>query len=169
MTMVAVRKQLQGNKIGLILAGIMFILAIAIATTYFLTHGTRINSYVTFYSDDDGKTYYRDSIYNLPPYEHDGKVANRAVVFTDGSQTFVGYLERYTPDTRKKLQDVYDSNPGEHFKAVQAMAAMQIYYSGTEWKLPGPGHQWTLRARGSPTVLPPNGGDDVSNLLVVRP
>ena len=169
MTLVAVRKKFQGNKAGLIVATALVGIAIVIATHYFLTRDRPLRNDVTFFSDDDGKTFYKDSIFKFPPFEHDGAVVNRAVVFTDDGKTFVGYLERYTPQTRKALQDVYDANPDAHYKVLQAMASMQVFSSGIEWKYPGSGHQWTLHGRGTPVVLPPNGGEDVSNLLIVRP
>jgi hypothetical protein len=169
MTLIAVREKLKGKTVGLIVGGAMILVAIAISIIFYLSHRTSLNSYVAFYSDDDGKTYYRDNIYNFPPFERDGKVVNRAIVFTNNGQTFVGYLERYTPDAKKKLQDVYDANLDAPYKAVQAMGSMQIYYGGLEWKLPGDGHAWTLRGKGAPNVRPPDGSQDVSNLLVVRP
>src|SRR5689334_2706520 len=46
------------------------------------------------FSDDDGKTFFRDDATKLPPFEHNGKQAVRAIL--DGGQEKVIYLERYT-------------------------------------------------------------------------
>src|SRR5205814_886672 len=48
-----------------------------------------------YFSDDDGKTYFQDDASNIPPFDHQGKQAVSAYVFTgsDG-KPFVGYLER---------------------------------------------------------------------------
>ena len=56
-----------------------------------------------FFSDDDGATYFKDSITNIPPYYHGGKVAVRAFVFHGTSGNFVGYLQKYTDDMRDRL------------------------------------------------------------------
>jgi hypothetical protein len=57
-----------------------------------------------FFSTDDGKTWFEDDIEKLPPFEHDGKTAYRAYVFTcDGGKTqWVGYLQRYAKAIREK-------------------------------------------------------------------
>ena len=50
-----------------------------------------------FYSDDDGATYFKDSLTKIAPYDHDGKQAVVANVFRcQGGKPFVGYLQRYT-------------------------------------------------------------------------
>jgi hypothetical protein len=50
-----------------------------------------------YFTVDDGKTYFAAGDDNIPPFDHDGQPAVRAHVFQCGSQTFVGYLERYIP------------------------------------------------------------------------
>ena len=42
-------------------------------------------------SDDDGKTFYPDSVFNFPPYDHNGKPANRAFVYQCDRGKFVGF------------------------------------------------------------------------------
>lgn len=66
------------------------------------TVGERLDK--SFYSDDDGKTYFVDSIDTLCPFDHDGKKAVRAFVFScpDGMK-FVGYLERVNDRTLAQL------------------------------------------------------------------
>jgi hypothetical protein len=51
----------------------------------------------SFYSDDDGKTFFVGGFDDVPPFDHDGKQAVRAYVFQCGKQQFVGYLERFVP------------------------------------------------------------------------
>jgi hypothetical protein len=59
-----------------------------------------------FYSDDDGATFFVDSNSHIAPFDHHGKQAVRAMVFTcDGNKTkFVGYLQRYSPEYKAKLE-----------------------------------------------------------------
>src|SRR5690242_16978179 len=59
-----------------------------------------------FFSDDDGKTWFTDDRTKLAPFDHNGKKAYQAMVFTcDGGKTkFVAYLMRYTPEFKAKME-----------------------------------------------------------------
>ena len=82
-----------------------------------------------FYTDDDGKTFFEAPVETLPPFDHEGKQAVRAFVFTcdEGTTTFIGYMERYTSDVHAKVnaagsvQNVPDS----------------VFAAGAEIKRPG--------------------------------
>ncbi len=143
MTLISVRNKLQGTKVGLVLAGALILVAVAIIVSYYFSHHTTIHPYDRFYSDDDGKTYFKDSIYKFAPWDHDGRVANIAIVATDGKQTFVTILERFTPDAKKKLQEAYEANSDAPYKIIGLMASPQIIYGGMEFSLPGSG-KWTF-------------------------
>lgn len=53
-----------------------------------------------YYTADDGKTLFADDAERLPPFDHDGKPAVRAMVYScDGGKTrFVGYLQKLPED-----------------------------------------------------------------------
>jgi hypothetical protein len=147
-------------------AAILFSAAIAIAAYSLWPRGQKLNSNVAFYSDDDGQTYFKDSIYRLAPFDHNGKIADIAVVCTDGTRNFVGYLERYTPEARKQLQEVYDANPTAHYKTIDLMASPAISLKGMEVKLPGNENSWAPRSgMRPPDVQSPTGGE----IQIVRP
>jgi hypothetical protein len=57
-----------------------------------------------FYTDDN-KTFFKDSIDKLPPFDHNGKQAYRCDVFqgSDGKQ-FVGMVYRLTDAGRKEME-----------------------------------------------------------------
>jgi hypothetical protein len=57
----------------------------------------------SFYTIDDGKTFFVASSDNIPPFEHEGKQAVHAIVFECSGKQFVGYLERYTPESRQAI------------------------------------------------------------------
>jgi hypothetical protein len=57
-----------------------------------------------YYSDDDGKTWFPDSITKLPPFDHNGKQAVRCFVFQHHGQTFVGYLQKYSDTLKARIQ-----------------------------------------------------------------
>ena len=88
----------------------------------------------SYYSIDDGKTFFVDDSNKIPPFKHEGKDAVRAHVFKCGSNPpFVGYLEMYTPQDKKMMED-----------ALAGKAPPQAYtgYSGQAMvKRPGTGPQ----------------------------
>jgi len=71
-----------------------------------------------FITIDDGKTFQLHDSDQLPPFEFEGKTAYQANVFTcDGKTRFVGFVQRYTPqgkrimeETRKKNQTTAQQN-----------------------------------------------------------
>ena len=110
-----------------------------------------------FYSDDDGQTYFVDSVDKLFPFDHNGKQAYRAYVFKGGDgATFVGYLARYTDSAKSKLQELMARPYNE---VAQQIADAES--AGTEIKKPGD-LTWCPQTspRTADILLPksPNGG-----------
>jgi len=59
-----------------------------------------------FYTDDNGKTFFKGDPDKLPPFEHNGKQAYRCDVFHDaGGKEFVGLIYRFTDSGRKQMQE----------------------------------------------------------------
>jgi hypothetical protein len=159
----SIRESLQRNrKAALAVAAILFLAAIAISVYYLRPRGDRSDPTKAFYSDDDGQTYFKDSVYNFPPFDHNGKTAVEAMLAESNGHYFVGYLMRFTPAARKQLQDKYDEAgrdnlPGQQ-NVLDFMASPDITESGMQVKLPGPGHPWLPRSQvGSLAVKAPNG------------
>jgi hypothetical protein len=50
-----------------------------------------------FYTVDDGKTFFTASSDNIAPFDYNGQQADHAYVYRCGSQTFVAYMDRFTP------------------------------------------------------------------------
>jgi hypothetical protein len=163
---ISVREYLQHKGTGITIALALFGVAIIVAGYYFWPQNHKVNYTERFYSDDDGQTYFKDSVYNFAPFDHNGKVANIAIVCTDGRQNFVAYLERYTSDAKKELQSSYDSTSTVHGKTLDMMAFAPISRGGTEWKLPGKDNSWNLVAKTqTPEIRSPSGGD----IQIVQP
>jgi hypothetical protein len=59
---------------------------------------------LAFFSDDDGKSFFADNEDLVPPFDHNGRQALRAFVFTSNSGKFVGYLQKYTEPERSQVQ-----------------------------------------------------------------
>lgn len=60
----------------------------------------------SFFTDDDGKTFFADDANKIPPFMHNGKPAYKVLVFKckDG-KPFVAHMERYTEEGKKRLED----------------------------------------------------------------
>src|SRR4051794_7083151 len=52
----------------------------------------------SYFTVDDGKTFFVASSDNIPPFDYKGKPAVHAYVFQVDGKKFVGYMERYTTD-----------------------------------------------------------------------
>lgn len=103
------------------------------------------NPAASFYSDDDGATWFTDSVYKFPPFDHNGRVAVRAYVFESNGKRFVGLLGRYTPATVKLLRDRYADVQQGRAKLSDldpVLMSDSTRMNGTEVKLPGPSQQW---------------------------
>jgi hypothetical protein len=118
---------------------------------------------VNFYTDDDGQTYFEDSIFKFPPFNHNGKTAVRALVYSSDGQTFVGYMQRYTPTAQKLLQDAYDHLAGGNADRVEiTMNGRDMSYGGSEMKLPGANNKWMPAGKFSESMVKaPNGGQPI--------
>ena|ERR1700722_20041704 len=138
-----VRDKLTGNSIaavGTTLA--LFIAAAVVFHGYFSSAASNRHGdpFSAFYSDDDGQTYFKDSTFKFPPFDHNGKTAYGALVYSDGDRKFVAYLVRFTPDTKKQLEDAYTNPPGGQTGATAALLLMespQIHSTGVEIKKVG--------------------------------
>jgi hypothetical protein len=88
---------------------------------------------MVYFSDDDGKSYFADDAKKIPPFNHDGKEAVRARVYRSGGKTYVNHLERYTPESKKKLEGIIARAKGPD--------VMLPDVGGVEVKAPG-GSSW---------------------------
>jgi len=57
----------------------------------------------SFFTVDDGKTFFIASSDNIPPFDYKGQQAVHAYVFQCGGKKFVGYMERDLPDARQSI------------------------------------------------------------------
>ena len=93
---------------------------------------------MAYFTTDDGQTWFADDGGKLAPFNHDGKDAVRAYVFTCGGKTFVNHLERYTAESHRKLIALNESmRAGKSAPPVAQLMAMRE----VEVKKPGAG-EW---------------------------
>jgi hypothetical protein len=64
-----------------------------------------------FLTVDDGTTFFVGAADPLPPFQHEGRTAYRAYVFTcdGGKTTWVGYVERYSEQAKALLKEMQKS------------------------------------------------------------
>jgi hypothetical protein len=91
-------------------------------------------------------------------------------VFKSGSTVFVGYLEKFSDETKKRLEQA-SASAGQNSQAtaMNSMAGMMMQ-GGRLIKRPGPANQWvnSLSPDGGKVVAvqPPDGN---SNYEIVNP
>jgi hypothetical protein len=119
--------------IGVLVAIIAVAIVMAFASAKKEHHNVDVPSGAWF-TTDDGKTLFTEHAGKLPPFDHDGKPAYRAYVYTcDGGQTrFVAFLERYTPDARRTLEEQRQSKMPPELGVID-----RLMTQGREVKRPG--------------------------------
>ncbi|HWE05022.1 MAG TPA: hypothetical protein VG326_21620 [Tepidisphaeraceae bacterium] len=96
----------------------------------------------SYYSDDDGKTWYIDDAKNVPPYDHNGKQAVRAYLYkcADG-KPFVQRLEMFDISTKEAIE-------GQIRQGVPPLEA-QLQVRGIKIKRPAD-EKWAYVLNGTP-------------------
>src|SRR5882724_11387984 len=99
-----------------------------------------------FYSDDDGITWFTDSLFRVPPFDHNGKTSLAAQIYSydDGSKQFCGYLTRFTPEAKKRLDEALANaqKRGQPPSSVSLYQDHNFMQRGMEYKMPGPNQPW---------------------------
>jgi len=85
-----------------------------------------------FFTIDDGKNYFVDDAAKIPPFDYQGKQAVRAYVFSCNGTKKVEYLQRYTPEAKKKLEAATANKGRPDFGIMD-----QVQFTGVEVKKPG--------------------------------
>jgi len=134
-----IREKLNGNP-SMVIGGVGAVMVLAIVLVVMQTRGggpptAIIQNSKVFFTVDDGKTWFADDVKNIPPFTKDGKEAVRAHVYrtSDGTE-FVGYLERYSPASKKALAAALAKPAEEQLEDPYASAEIQCKKpGGTTW------------------------------------
>ena len=135
----------QKKKLSLILAiAFLFVAGGVLAYTYWPAKQASLS--LAYFTDDDGQTWFIDQTTNLAPFEHNGKTAVMAEIFTydDGSKKFCGYLAKYTPEARQRLQAAL-ADAKSHGQSPGSVALFHDHTfmaSAILIKKPGSGNPW---------------------------
>jgi hypothetical protein len=121
--------------------GIIVVALVAIIYQAFFYGRPDLSPPRSFYSIDDGKTWFDDDANKIPPFAHEGGQAVRVFVFKCGEKgaPFVGYMERFTPEAAKKMTELSKTGSPD-----DPMAIEQLQMTGVEIKKPGD-PKWHLR------------------------
>jgi hypothetical protein len=141
-----IRKALEGKPIMGIALGVVLLALAGLILARQLWPAKRANLSQAYYSDDDGRTWFEDSVYRVPPFDHDGKTAVFAEVYTydNGSKEFCAYLAKYTPAAKARLEQALSAAE----KAGQPPNSVALYRDATFMgeamlvKKPGSGNDW---------------------------
>jgi hypothetical protein len=152
-----VREAINQGKSGVVAGVILICFAVAIAV-YYLRPTPHANGELSFYTDDDGQTFFEDSAAKFPPFDHDGKTANQAMVFenTKGLR-YVGFQRRYRPEIKQKLEKQYADDVAQNHPEYIYSQAAAFDISGVEIKLRGKS-KWIPQGQDlNPDVTAPDG------------
>lgn len=120
-----------------------------------------------FYSDDDGKTWFIDDIGRIPPFDHNGKTAVRAVVFCSGAgKQFVAYLEKFSDAQQTEIEAGIAAHPEE--KSYWLNSRMLVKRPGdSAWLYSGIDATPEQRAAYQKAMIPisPDGSSNISLVL----
>jgi hypothetical protein len=106
----------------------------------------------SYFTIDDGASYFEDLGTNLPPYEKNGETAYGAAVYRCGDgEPFVAYMTRYSPEYREMLLLAHS---GRAMNGGQATMMMRLESTGIEVKRPGQA-EWVIKP---PAFLGPRSG-----------
>jgi hypothetical protein len=87
-----------------------------------------------FYTDDNGKTFFKDDVYKVSPFDRSGKKAYRAEVFQcDDGKQFVGLIYRHNALGRKAMEEYLAKGADDRLGTFLAGLDIQ----GLEAKAPG--------------------------------
>jgi hypothetical protein len=140
-----VRQSLNENKkLGVGVGAGIFVVALAILSfQLFGGGGSGIEAPTSaFYTDDDGKTFFKDDAYKVVPFDHGGKQAYRAEVFkcADGKQ-FVGRMYRHNALGKKAMEEHLAKGTDD----PEGVFLAGLDNQATEVKAPGaPADAWKL-------------------------
>jgi len=141
-----IREKLSTQKVvsGGIAALLLAISALLLISQFHTPRRAKLSE--AYYSDDDGQTWFADSAFQVPPFDHNGKTAVIAEVYTydNGSKQFCAYLAKYTDGSRQRLAAAFADaqaqgrSPGD----VPLLHDPNFINSGMLVKLPGANNPW---------------------------
>jgi hypothetical protein len=141
-----IRRVIQGKPLaGVGMAVLLLFLAGAILARQFWPE-KRAKLSQAYYSDDDGQTWFQDSVYRVAPFDHNGRNAVIAEIYNydDGSKEFCAYLAKFTPEAKSRLESALADaeKSGRPPSSVALYRDPNFIGPGMLVKKPGSGSNW---------------------------
>ena len=119
-----------GVSIGITAGVILLVIIIIVYELMPRRASTTANLNQTFFSTDDGQTWFADDASKLPPFMKDGKPAYKAVVFRCGNgKPFVAHLERFTEEGKKRAEEARQKT-GRAYAGMGVMSMLEVKKPG---------------------------------------
>jgi hypothetical protein len=121
-----IRENIDKNRgLTTIITTVVILLAVGVSVYSLWPSGPEQQSR-TYFTIDEGKTWFADSIIKAPPFEYQGKTAYRLRLYTcdEGKTKFPGYVMRYTPEGKKKLAAAVEAAQKAGTPLVGALGAL---------------------------------------------
>lgn len=125
------------NKNQGLVVGVVVVLILAagwVAFTQFRGGGGADIPNASFYTDDNGATFFKDDYMKVPPFDHNGKEAVRAFVYECNGKQFVAYMERYSPEARPLVEKLRVE--GKNLDRAQIQKVITATQTGKQRKRP---------------------------------
>jgi hypothetical protein len=139
------KKFADDKKMGIVVA-ISLLLVAAFALAIQIWPQRKPNLAQAYYTDDDGQTWFKDSAFKVAPFDHNGKTAVIAEIYSydNGNKQFCAYLAKYTSDLKQRLESALADaqTKGLPPNSVSLFNDRQGLNSGTLVKSPGDSNSW---------------------------
>jgi hypothetical protein len=145
-----IRKAIQGKPIAGVAVGVVLLALASIIVARQFWPEKKADLSQTYFTDDDGATWFTDSEYLVPPVDHGGKPAVFAQIYSyaNGSKTFCAYMTRYTPEAKKQLEGAISAavKNGKPPASVELFQDRRFLETAIEVKKPGADNKWIPRS-----------------------
>jgi hypothetical protein len=137
----AVQTMNEPRKLGMGVAAAVLIIGLGLLAYQFFGGRQSVSAQTgstAFFTDDGGKTFFKDDVTKMAPFDHNGKQAYRADVFqgADGKQ-FVGLIYRHTDSGRKEIASYLATKPKDPdgmARQIMERGRMQVKPVGSDDK-----------------------------------
>ncbi len=141
-----IRERMQSNTKVRLGAGVGLLLVAAMALAIQYWPQKKPNLELQYFTDDDGQTWFSDDISHVAPFDHNGRTAVIAEIFSydKGSKKFCAYIEKYAPQAKEKLdQAIADARTnGQSWNEVPLLHDPFFRRANLLVKLPGTNNPW---------------------------
>lgn len=140
-----------GISIGVVL---VLIAAVVLSRTFWPERKADLSR--AFYTDDDGQSWFLDSATRITPFDHNGREAVVAHVYSyaEGKKQFCSYLAKFTPEAKAQLSRATEEavRAGKPAESVGLYRDPAFTRRGVLVKAAGAAGQWI--PYGDPKALP---------------